>query len=336
MKASDMLCDNYKETAKDWKIQFLDLYMSGDVEKFGQALDLKQLHIPKRLYRYRTLSDENITKYRFGEIVRGELYMAHPSELNDPFEVSSKLAESKPSAYMRDKADFTYLFKDKMSDQDYASIFRSDDWYEKLLTYVAEKSVSQDKVESVKEVLSQVIMKEFEEVNSSVSDMTRKMVRLACFTTTPDNLPMWHHYTNGHTGICLEYNTEDIKNIYQKNKLFPVYYVEKMPDMTNRLLQNRQPEFGFMEYLTIHKLKDWRYENEWRLIYDAGAWYYGIEDVPQYFWIHGKSIPFIRPSRIIMGMKISDQHEKKIREFAELARIPAIKASQTEYGLKID
>lgn len=23
-----------------------------------------------------------------------------------------------------------------------------------------------------------------------------------------------------------------------------------------------------MEYLSIHKLKDWRYENEWRLIYD--------------------------------------------------------------------
>lgn len=106
MKASGMIRDKYEETAKDWKTQFLDLYMSGDVEKFGQALDLKRLHIPKRLYRYRTLSDENITKYRFGEIVRGELYMSHPSELNDPFEASSKLAESKPSAYMRDKEDF--------------------------------------------------------------------------------------------------------------------------------------------------------------------------------------------------------------------------------------
>lgn len=336
MKISDRIWDKCEETATEWKTEFLELYMSGDVEKFGQALELKRLHIPKRLYRYRTLSDDNITKYRFSEIVRGELYMSHPSELNDPFEASSILAGSKPSVYMRDKEDFTGLFKDKMSDEDYESVFGSGDWYENLLTYVAEKSVPQEKVEETKVALSRTIMREFEEINFSVSDMAKKMVRLACFTTTPDNLPMWHHYTNGHTGICLEYNTEDITNIYQINKLFPVYYADKMPDMTNRLLQKRQPEFGFMEYLTIHKLKDWRYENEWRLIYDAGSWYFGPEDIPQDFWKQGKNIPFIRPARIIMGMKISEKHEKKIREYAELAGIPVIKASKTEYGLKID
>ena len=86
-------------------------------------------------------------------------------------------------------------------------------------------------------------------------------------------------------------------NIYQLNKLFPVYYVDKMPDMTNRLLQKRQAEFGFMEYLTIHKLKDWRYENEWRLIYDAGSFYFGPEDVLKDFWTHGKSISLCRVRR---------------------------------------
>lgn len=327
---------NYDEGARDWKTEFLELYMSGDVKKLRQALDLKRQHIPKKLYRYRTLSDDNISKYRFGEIVRGELYMSHPGELNDPFEASSNLSSSKPSAYMTDKEDFTKLFKDKMSSEDYASVFDSDSWYENMLTYVAEKSAPQDKVEFTKAVLSRVVMEEFERLNSNVSDMARKMIRLACFTITPDNLPMWHHYTNGHTGICLEYNTEDITVVYQLNKLFPVYYVDKLPDMTNRLLQKRQPEFGFLEYLAIHKLNDWRYENEWRLIYDAGSWYFGPEDIPPDFWTHGKGIPFIRPSRVIMGMKILEEHEKKIRKYAELAGIPVIKAIQTEYGLKID
>lgn len=327
---------NYDEEIKDWKTEFIELYMSGDVKKFRQALDLKRQHIPKKLYRYRTLSDTNISKYRFGEIVRGELYMSHPGELNDPFEASSNLAASKPSAYMTDKEDFTKLFKDKMSDEDYVSVFDSDSWYENMLTYVAEKSAPKDKVEFTKAALSRVVMEEFERLNSNVSDMARKMIRLACFTTTPDNLPMWHHYTNGHTGICLEYNTADITVIYQLNKLFPVYYVDKLPDMTNRLLQKRQSEFGFLEYLAIHKLNDWRYENEWRLIYDAGSWYFGPEDIPPDFWVHGKGIPFIRPYRVIMGMKISQEHENKIREYAELAGIPVIKATQTEYGLKID
>ena len=33
--------------------------------------------------------------------------------------------------------------------------------------------------------------------------------------------------------------------------------------------------------------------------------------------------------------RVFKEHEKKIREYAELAGIPAIKATQTEYGLKI-
>ena len=37
-----------------------------------------------------------------------------------------------------------------------------------------------------------------------------------------------------------------------------------------------------------------------------------------------------------MGMRISEEHEIKIREYAEFAGIPAVKAIQTEYGLKID
>ena len=112
MKTSDVANDNYMEMGEDWKAEFLELYMSGDEGDFDKALSLKRLHIPKRLYRYRTLSDDSIAKYRLGEIVRGELYMSHPSELNDPFEVTSNLAAFNPSAYMRDKEDFTKLFKD--------------------------------------------------------------------------------------------------------------------------------------------------------------------------------------------------------------------------------
>ena len=67
----------------DWKDDFLRLYTSESVTDFGEALDLKRKNLPKKLYRYRSLSDETI-KYRFAEIVRGELFMSHPKDLNDP------------------------------------------------------------------------------------------------------------------------------------------------------------------------------------------------------------------------------------------------------------
>ena len=40
MTDSDMTRDNYEDIVKAWKTKFLDLYMSGNVEKFSQALDL--------------------------------------------------------------------------------------------------------------------------------------------------------------------------------------------------------------------------------------------------------------------------------------------------------
>lgn len=86
----------------------------------------------------------------------------------------------------------------------------------------------------------------------------------------------------------------------------------------------------------MHKLQDWSYENEWRLIHDAGSWYYGKEDIPEEFWSHGKTIQFIRPSKVILGMAISEGHESMIRDYARIADVPVTKAVQTEYGLKVD
>lgn len=320
----------------DWKSEFLSLFTSNDVKDIGKALDIKREHMPEKLYRYRSLTDENINTYRLCEIVRGELYLSHPKELNDPFEVSSILGNTEPSSYMRDKEDFTELFHPIMEPEIFESIFTDAKWYDELLAYVAEKSVSPEKVGATKNALVNTVMSQFEEFNSAMTDMAQKMIRLACFSTTPNNLPMWHHYTNGHTGICLEYNTQDIRNVYQINRLFPVYYVDKMPDMTKLFLDKTQPAYRVMDYLAIHKLIDWSYENEWRLIYDAGSWYFDHKDVPKDYWAKGKSIQFIKPSKIIMGMKISKEHEGMIRENAKLANIPVIKAIQTEYGLKVD
>ena len=94
-------------------------------------------------------------------------------------------------------------------------------------------------------------------------------------------------------------------------------------------------ERGIFEYMTMHKLKDWSYEDEWRLIYDVGSWHYSFDDVPDDFYENGKTIQFIRPSKIIMGVQISDSHKKEIERIASIAGVPVIQAKQTEYGLDI-
>ena len=43
-----------------------------------------------------------------------------------------------------------------------------------------------------------------------MSENARSMVRVVSFSNTATNLPMWHHYTDAHRGICLEYDMAGI------------------------------------------------------------------------------------------------------------------------------
>lgn len=319
----------------DWQEQFLRLYTSKSLEDFSKALELKREHIPPKLYRYRAITDGNM-KHRVNEIVHGELFLSHPKDFNDPFEVCSMLHNTSPGSYFHTKDLFKELFKDKMPPEVFESIFAKDDFFEALAEYVAEKSGPSEKVKETKDVLLQVSLDGIKAVKFGADNMFRSMIRFACFSTTPDNLPMWHHYTNGHTGICLEFDTSQITNPYQINKLFPVNYVDKLPDIIHIIAEDTHSKFSIPTFQAIHKLKDWRYENEWRLIYEAGSFYYSIDDVPKDFWNNGKTIEFIRPSRIILGMNISAEHEEIIHKTAKQCGIPVTKAEFTAFGIKTD
>lgn len=320
----------------EWKKEFLKLFTTDSIEDYRKALKLKRDNLPEKLYRYRPLSDDTINTYRLREIVDGELYLSHPNELNDPFEASSILHSTDASHYSAKREQYKQVFHEIIPERQFVDIFESDDWFDKLTTYVAEKTVSTEKIKETKKALEKTVLHTSEEINSHLTQTSRRMVRIACFTSKGNNLPMWNHYTLGHTGMCLEYRTADIQNIYQKNRLFPVMYVNKLPDVTHMMLNRVYPKFSLFDYIAMHKLSDWSYEDEWRLIYDPNSWYLGPEGIPKEYWDRGKTTSFIRPSRIILGMKISSQHEKRIREIAQSVNIPVIKAAITEYGLKIE
>lgn len=320
----------------NWKEEFMQLYMSDSATDVREALDLKRKHIPERLFRYRSLSDDKkIMGYRYDEIVKGEIYLSLPKELNDPFEGCSLLSSCDPSFYFYGKkSTYAERFTGIIPGDKHEEIFSSDNWYDALITYVAEATVGEEDAKQGKDALRKSILLGMEELNSHLCSTTKNMVRVACFSTTATNLPMWNHYTS-HKGICLEYDTKLIKDAYQKNMLFPVKYVDKLPDVISMMMHEIHPRFNLFEYIAMHKLKDWSYENEWRLLHDIGSFHYRIEDVPDDFFTSGKTIQFICPSKIIMGLKISKQHREAVEEMATSAGIPVVQAKQTEYGLNV-
>lgn len=38
--------------------------------------------------------------------------------------------------------------------------------------------------------------------------------RITCFSERPDNILLWSLYSNKHKGICIEYNLDNINEVY--------------------------------------------------------------------------------------------------------------------------
>lgn len=86
---------------------------------------------------------------------------------------------------------------------------------------------------------------------------------VCCFSEKDDNLLMWSHYSDKHTGVCLIYDLEVNEEFWRI--LSPVNYSQYFP-IANTI------EEAAVECLLTKSL-GWAYENEWRLLYlgDKGA-----------------------------------------------------------------
>lgn len=318
----------------DWQDTFIQLYTSTSLEDGRKAFELKRAHIPPKLYRYRAVSKENLD-YRKQEIATGEIFLSHPGKLNDPFECWSVLHSTSPVEYA-DKNTYAEYYIKTGRTQELRTVLENDDWFSALTAMQISNAASDEEAEKTKQAIEESIMFAMEDINKEIRKRIIDMIRFACFSTTATNLPMWYHYTNKRTGICLEYSTSDITNTYQYDSLFPVQYVDQLPDMTYMLAHREKTSLSMPVFLTLHKLKDWEYEHEWRMIYDAGYWMRKGQCLPDGFEKNGVAIKFIKPSKVILGTDIDSEIEREITSCAQEYDIRVVKAQLTEYGLSVD
>ena len=62
------------------------------------------------------------------------------------------------------------LFKDRMSKDEFAEIFRSTKWYDRLIMWCCKKEVPHN-AESTKAALEYAVMKQIEELNEAINSM---------------------------------------------------------------------------------------------------------------------------------------------------------------------
>lgn len=108
----------------------------------------------------------------------------------------------------------------------------------------------------------------------------RKNILTTCFSgETENNMPLWAHYANNHTGYCVKYRVNNQKPYYPvfyeprrvKTAVIPTnIFSELMSASANKIQVPSENFYKYVTYFNIslcckHKL--WEYENEYRLLY---------------------------------------------------------------------
>ncbi len=151
------------------------------------------------------------------------------------------------------------------------------------------------------------------EITEKLHKSMGSMFGVSCFTENPDNILMWSHYSNKHTGICVEYDFSMLQEEI-KAYILPVLYTNRRPSFPiNRLIDFKGQaigEKGMIKVLPnllkaqLTKSVVWNYENEWRLL--------GLSPLNAN---HTIKLPVI--TKIITGVNISDNNMKAIEKIAE-------------------
>lgn len=175
-----------------------------------------------KLYRYRPLSE-----FLFKELLYSEIYLASPTELNDPLDLNGQLnyfsdSEDEIRALVRfifkqafvlyGKIDLV-LVKNLMNQMSYeklglyitadfsnrnSSIVTKSDLFDILSRFYYENTSTDNGLEKIKA----------EDLFSSLDELFTQFLNnssVACFSECNTNFLMWSHYASGHTGICLEF-----------------------------------------------------------------------------------------------------------------------------------
>jgi hypothetical protein len=142
-------------------------------------------------------------------------------------------------------------------------------------------------------------------------DRINRTVGVLCLSAQRDNIVMWSHYAERHKGICLEF-----RRAGDLSYALAVNYSDEYPVINFFQIETKfrvggddaaraaQKEFVDLIYLT--KAKEWKYEDEWRLV-DP---------------LRGRGLHDLAPgllSGVIFGCRSTEEDRRKVRGWLQKA-----------------
>lgn len=92
-------------------------------------------------------------------------------------------------------------------------------------------------------------------------------VLVTCFASNYDNELMWAHYTNKHTGICIEYDGHELIRHLGQTPKFPIFLKVRYISNIKPIVLDGTDNKGKLASWLAYKKDDWAYEEEIRCLF---------------------------------------------------------------------
>ena len=210
-----------------------------------------------------------------------------------------QIINSKGSIYPKDILELSFALQEMYPNTNLAP----------LVNYIA----------NIPELLDKPYIDEQFKTFFSVAIDARQKLVICSLCEINDNSKLWELYANNNNGNCVEY---DISNYELNKEILPVVYQDDrncdiIMQLVNMFINdmisnfsNGKIETDISQYLRLFVTKNliWEYQQEWRLIGDAGE---------------KAKAPKIKS--VYLGSNVSEENENKVREFFKDKDVKIIK-----------
>ena len=204
--------------------------------------------LPPVLYKY-----ESFNTYSLSNLKNAQIYFNRPVDFNDPFDCSLV------------SKSFKYEDSDIIM------------FYNYLISKISPNKPNRA-TQSIKDVPDN-FKKTVDKVAKEFAEEKQKKylykIGCCCFSESKDNLLLWSHYSDGHKGFCLEFDTSF--DPFKKNAFKVEYsnYFPKLNPIKIITLKNAHVREVLIPLLT--KYSCWEHEKEWRIYHEEPQILYKYE-----------------------------------------------------------
>jgi len=257
---------------------------------------------PKIVYKYRSWN--NVDHINF--LAFGEIYLASPAEINDPFDC-------------RIPNDLSLLCTDKK---------RGRFVDETLTRHYSDEELKGEKLITQRNIQIRDLRDNSDQYQGKLETLLIKSgnEHSGIFSTSLiwDSIQMWSYYSENHSGFCVGLDGERIFDSLPNQKSAPINYSKKYPriDPLGDKIRN-----SFMS--THTKDKNWKHEKEYRFFSNLNI--PGKEN-------NSRIIKLTKDcfKEIIIGLQFPEKDIEKMKVYAKRLEVPIYTITKSKMRFKLD